>query len=577
MLRTVFDWLDERLGLRQITGAALDEEIRGGARWAYVFGSAVLFVFLTQALTGIFMAMYYVPSSDHAHISVAYIQKVVPAGSIVRGLHYYGATLFIILIVCHMSQTFFFGAYKRKRELNWLVGGALLLIALGFGFTGYLLPWDQEAYFGTKVGTSIAGEIPVVGPYQQHLMLGGTEITSLTLSRFFMVHAFLLPLCLVGLIGLHLFLFRKAGPAGPYHDKDDSKIERFYPKQLLMDMVVILVVFAVLLLLARFIPADLGPEADPTSDYLARPAWYFLPLFELLKYFPGRWSLIPTAIFPLVLFGLIFAVPFLDRRAERSPLKRPIASVAFCFVLVGAVGLGVISRIQDRNNPEFNAKLQKQKEESENFLKSSFAPQDNGRLIPVTPPTVANPAEDGSPALRIYLANCSSCHGATGDGGPLGPSLVNISRRRHLTAEYLTNWIAGHNRELAAGSMPKFQQLDQTQRSELADFITKLDKPLELVEASHGAEAAGNPPGPAAPPKAYADNCAMCHGDKGEGGVGPALSGVTAKAKRTDADLNKILTDSARQYGLKDPMPASFPGLTAGDRSAIIAWLHSLK
>ncbi|MGH9764878.1 MAG: cytochrome b N-terminal domain-containing protein, partial [Blastocatellia bacterium] len=200
MLTRIFNWLDERLSIRQTTHTALDEEIRGGARWAYVLGSAVLFVFLTQALTGIFMAMYYVPSSDHAHISVAYIQKVVPAGSIVRGLHYYGASLFIILIIAHMSQTFFFGAYKRKRELNWLVGGLLLLIALGFGFTGYLLPWDQEAYFGTKVGTAIAGEIPVVGPFQQHLMLGGREITSLTLSRFFMVHAFLLPVCLVGLV-----------------------------------------------------------------------------------------------------------------------------------------------------------------------------------------------------------------------------------------------------------------------------------------------------------------------------------------------------------------------------------------
>ncbi|MGH9823050.1 MAG: cytochrome b, partial [Blastocatellia bacterium] len=290
----VYDWLDERAGVKRMVSSALDEEIRGGSRWAYVLGSAVLFVFLLQGLTGIFLTMYYVPSSDHAHVSVSYIQKALAGGSLVRGIHFYGASAFIILILAHMTQVFLFGAYKQKRELIWLAGALLLLLALGFGFTGYLLPWDQEAYFGTKVGTSIAGEIPIVGAAQQHIMLGGSEITSLTLSRFFMVHVFILPLGLLLFAGLHLFLFRKAGPAGPYHKDDDARVERFYPKQMWKDAVCAFVIFVILVALATLVPARLGPQADPTSDYLARPAWYFLPLFQLLKYFPGRLSLIPT-------------------------------------------------------------------------------------------------------------------------------------------------------------------------------------------------------------------------------------------------------------------------------------------
>ena len=222
-----YDWLDERTGIKQIVRRALDEPIRGGARWSYVFGSALLLLFVIQALTGIFLTMYYVPSADHAHVSVAYIQKAVPGGALIRGLHYYGASAMVILLIAHLTQTFVFGAYKQKRELLWIVGGILLLLTLGFAFTGQLLPWDQEAYFGTKVGTSIAGEIPVIGPLQQRIMLGGSDITSSTLSRFFMAHVFLLPLALGSLVLLHVYLFRHAGAAGPFHNRQSTSGRSF--------------------------------------------------------------------------------------------------------------------------------------------------------------------------------------------------------------------------------------------------------------------------------------------------------------------------------------------------------------
>ncbi len=567
----IYVWLDERAGIGRLIGGALDEPIRGGARWAYVFGSALVFLFSLQVVTGIFLAMYYVPSSDHAHASVAYIQKAVSGGALLRGLHYYGASAMIMIIVAHISQTFLYGAYKGKRELVWIVGGALLLIVLGFAFTGYLLPWDQDAYFGTKVGTSIAGEIPLVGPLQQRIMLGGSEITSLTLSRFFMVHVFLLPLSLAILVVVHIYLFRKAGPAGPFHSKADHRVERFYPRQLLKDFVFVLVVFIVLIALAHFIPARLGPQADPTSDFLARPAWYFLPLFELLKYFPGKLSLIPTVVLPAVLFGVIFLLPFFDRRGERHPLRRPVASAALVFTLTGAIGLIVLSKYQDRANPEYSAKLKQQDEEAIAFMKSPFQPQEIGRSIPTAPPTVvSNPLEAGSTPQKIFFANCANCHGTSAEGGTLGPSLVNLERRRKLTADFLANWIAGHGREPSADSMPRFRQLTEGEREELAEWLLKVDKPLAQPETNPQPGRDGEAPA------AFVASCAFCHGDRGEGNIGPSLAGITSKPNRGPEELLRMLSNS-RAFGLKDPMPESFPDLSDKDKQAIVEWLSRLK
>ncbi|HKQ05600.1 MAG TPA: cytochrome b N-terminal domain-containing protein [Blastocatellia bacterium] len=566
----LYDWLDERAGLRGQVRKILDEPIRGGARWAYVFGSTLVFLFVLQAITGVFLAMYYVPSADHAHASVAYIQKAVPGGALIRGLHYYGASVMIIVIVAHVAQTFLFGAYKGKRELVWVVGGVLLLLVLGFAFTGYLLPWDQEAYFGTKVGTSIVGEMPVAGAATQRIMLGGTEITSLTLSRFFMTHTFLLPLALALLVLLHLYLFRRVGPAGPFHHRDDDRVDRFYPKQLFKDSLFILAVFIVLVAVAEYMPAKLGPQADPTTDFLARPPWYFLPLFELLKYFPGKLSLIPTVLLPAVLFGTILLLPFLARRRERNPLRRPVASASLVFVLAGAVSLIALSKYQDRSNPEFRAKLEQQEEEAKAFLQAEFQPQQIGRSVAITPPAATNPVETNSGALKIFLANCANCHGVNATGGPLGPPLLNLARRRNLSFDYLTNWIAGHAREPMADSMPRYNQLAEEERRELAEWLLKLDKPVQRSTAA--LPAAGN----AQPPAAYNTSCAVCHGDRGEGNIGPSLIGVMKKPKRRKEDLLNIL-DNSRAYGLKDPMPKSFPAISEEDKRAIVKWLAGLN
>jgi len=210
------EWLNSRTGCYSLLRGALDEPIPGGARWAYIFGSGLLYLFLSQVITGVFLALYYVPSSDHAHTTVAYISKVVSSGLFLRSLHAYGATAIVILLFLHISQTLLYGSYKGRREMLWLSGCFLLALMLGMAFTGYLLPWDKQAYFASAVGTNIITEIPVIGSPLQELLRGGSQMGTLTISRFFVLHAFVLPGLLIAFIGAHLFFVSQSGPGGTY-------------------------------------------------------------------------------------------------------------------------------------------------------------------------------------------------------------------------------------------------------------------------------------------------------------------------------------------------------------------------
>ena len=191
--RRFLHWLDRRTGINSLLRIALDEPIPGGSRLAFIFGSGLLFLFLSQVITGVFLVLYYVPSADHAHVTVAYIMKVVTDGRIIRGLHVYGASAMIIVLFAHLTQVFSYGSYKGRRELLWVVGCVLFFLILGMAFTGYLLPWDQQAYFATSVGTNIVSAVPFVGDALKRLMRGGTSLGTLTLSRFFVLHVFIFP------------------------------------------------------------------------------------------------------------------------------------------------------------------------------------------------------------------------------------------------------------------------------------------------------------------------------------------------------------------------------------------------
>jgi ubiquinol-cytochrome c reductase cytochrome b subunit len=219
MMNKVFDWLDERLGLQTIYQTTLDRKVPK-VNWFFTLGSASAFLFVMQGVTGIFLTLYYVPTPDHAYDSIQYIMNEVAFGWLIRGIHHWGASLMVLIVFLHLLRTFYFAAYKYPRELTWITGVMLFLITLGMGFTGYLLPWNQRAYWATTVGTEIAGTVPFIGSYINNALRGGTDLSALTLSRFFSAHIWFLPAVLAMIIGVHIYLVIRLGIAG-IPDKED--------------------------------------------------------------------------------------------------------------------------------------------------------------------------------------------------------------------------------------------------------------------------------------------------------------------------------------------------------------------
>jgi len=210
MSAKVLTWLDERLGFTSIYNTVFDRDVPK-VNWWYTLGSATLFLFLMQVVTGIFLTTYYVPTPDHAYDSIQYIMNDVAFGWLIRGIHHWGASLMVVFVFIHMLRTFFMAAYKYPREVTWLTGVFLLLATLGMGFTGYLLPWNQKAYWATTVGTEIPGTVPLIGPFLTRILRGGAELSAVTLARFFSVHIWFLPLVMVLLLGIHLYLVVRIG------------------------------------------------------------------------------------------------------------------------------------------------------------------------------------------------------------------------------------------------------------------------------------------------------------------------------------------------------------------------------
>ena len=210
MFRKLFSWFDERLGLKTIYDTVLDRKIPK-VNWFFTLGSASLFLFLLQGVTGMLLTMYYVPSPDHAYDSIQYIMNGVAFGWLVRGIHHWGATLMVLVVFLHMLRTFYFGAYKYPREFTWVTGVILLVATLGMGFTGYLLPWNQKAYWATTVGTSIAGTVPFIGKFIEQVLRGGGDLSAMTLARFFSAHIWWLPAILLGVIGIHMYMVIRLG------------------------------------------------------------------------------------------------------------------------------------------------------------------------------------------------------------------------------------------------------------------------------------------------------------------------------------------------------------------------------
>ena len=448
-----FEWLDRRTGIDSLLHEALDEPIPGGARWAYVFGSVLLFLFISQTITGVFLALYYVPSATSAHTTVAYIVKEVTAGSFLRSLHAYGSSAVVIVVLLHLTQTYLYGAYKGRRELLWISGCFLLGLMLAMAFTGYLLPWDQKAYFATTVGTNMASDIPFVGTWLKRFMRGGDEMGTLTVSRFFVAHVFILPAVLVGFIAAHVYLFRKAGAAGPpSEDPVNPKLptQRFYPKQVMMDTIVALLMILILGSLAHLWPTELGPKANPAdTQYVPRPEWYYLPIFQWLKYWRGPYAILGIIVIPAITAALLVLVPFIDRRLERRPWRRPIAVGVFGFILAGFVAMGFMSVRDDQRDPSIAKQVAKQHEATEQFMREPFEPEGASSL---SAPVIAVLDPIAASGKKVYEGeSCDACHGESGVGTAIAPKLAGPVAQK--SADELSNLLKHPTQQMQDGGM----------------------------------------------------------------------------------------------------------------------------
>jgi len=422
------DWIDERLGHRALMKWFLDEPVPGGARWSYVFGSVLVFLLIMQAVTGILLASFYAPSSTDAWASVAYIQTQVPLGWFIRGLHSTGASAMVSVVCLHLLQVTLWGAYRKPRELNWWIGLVMMGLLFAFALTGYLLPWDQKGYWATQVATSLMGAAPGVGPWLKSVVQGGPEYGNLTLTHFYALNVALLPLTLIGLVVVHVALFRKHGVT-PAFKHDPSVSDTFWPRQLVRDFIAMTVTLAIIfVVVAKGHGAALEAPADPASSYDARPEWYFYPLFQLLKFFPGRLEIVGAVGAPLVAGGILFALPFYDRAATRqlSTRKLAVSSVLLVLFVAGALGAaGAAGDARNANYQKFRLRAEKANERALQLAQAGVPPE-GGLAIEQNDPLARG--------RKLYGERCAGCHLYEGEGERRAPDFDGWSSRGWLKA-----------------------------------------------------------------------------------------------------------------------------------------------
>ncbi len=411
-MKMLIDWMDDRVGIRGMLHEALYERVPGGARWRYVWGSTLVFTFLLQVITGFMLWSAYSPSTRTAWESVYFIQHEMFLGSIIRGLHHYAAQAMVVLMAIHLVQVVIDGAYKAPREVNFWLGIVLMMIVLGLSLTGYLLPWDQKGYYATQVTTNIMSVTPIVGAEVQTLAQGGNEYGHLTLTRFFAMHAGLLPASLVAFLALHIMVFRRHGLT--VHDEKHAPDTTFWPDQVLKDAVACLAVLTAVLALAVLRPAELSAPADPAVKFdAARPEWYFLFLFRFLRFqaVEALGLTFGAIIVPGVIMGIIAVMPITARLLGNFGhfLNR-----AFIWLMAaGVVALTVLAAWEDANDSDHQAALAESHRDAKRAIELASGPD----RIPVDGAVSLLRRDPFTQGPRLFAQHCSSCHRWNGHDG----------------------------------------------------------------------------------------------------------------------------------------------------------------
>jgi ubiquinol-cytochrome c reductase cytochrome b subunit len=464
ILKKIGEWLDARLQLAAPVKETMEHRVpRETASWFYVFGSAALTVFGLQVVTGILLALLYVPSGAEAWNSLQVLNHQVSLGWFIRALHGWGSNFMVAIVLIHMVQVFLFGAYKFPRELTWLIGVLLLLLTLGMAFTGQVLRFDQDAYWGLGIGASIASRVPFLGPWIVDLLLGGPIIAGATLSRFFALHVFAIPGLLIASVGLHLLLVLKLGinewpmPGRivrrstylkEYHELTQRDGVPFVPgavgKDLVFSAVILLAIAACAVFFGPFGPSG---QPDPTIiQTVPRPDYFFLWLYAVLSLLPPSLETPVLLIGPVIVLGMLLALPFVAGEGEKSWKRRPVAVLT---ISLAAVALGSFTHLAGVApwSPVMNA-WSKDPIPAQ-YLKGRTAVERRGALV-------------------FQAKQCRNCHALAGVGGQRGPSLDRVAL--DLTPDQLIRQVIQ-----GGGNMPAYgKNLNPAETRALVEFLVTL-------------------------------------------------------------------------------------------------------
>lgn len=576
MFKQLADWLDDRTGYRERRRQSLERPIPGGASWPRVLGSALLAVFLTQAVTGILLMMSYSPSTAAAWGSVFYINQIMWMGWFVRGMHHFTAEALMFLLAAHLVQAAWAGAYRRPREFTWWLGVALLILFVGLGHTGYQLPWDQKAYWSTKVSSNILSGAPVVGPYLQKILEGGSDYGNQTLTRLYALHVAILPALVAVCLVAHVALFRRHGFAGRGRATTEPAAEvssaastlvtspaaSKWTEQRFRNTAFTAAVVGVLVGLVLWNRgANLDAPADPSSsDYPARPELYFLPLYQMLKLFPGNRETIGTFVIPTALVVVLLLLPFLDRLLPHKLAH--FLACGFVFVVVGGAGyLLVQALVDDARSAEFRAARRSADQERDRAiylasLPDVGVPPDGSAYV-----LIRDPLTHGR---KVLERRCLGCHffEGKGTGEQTAAELSQFGSRQWLHG-LLDNPKASPYFGKVAGlkgmvEWKKNSKLTAKERSDVEEFVASFANipPDMTTEEWQNSPGVSDHPGLAP----FQKECGTCHKIEGlsEGGIRDAPSLFAWGSPQWIARMTRK-PGAADKYGFldeKDQMPA---------------------
>jgi len=457
ILRRAWAAIDDRTGLSHALGPVLRHPVPPAARWYYVLGSATLFAFLTLVVTGIALALAYIPSTNDAYQTLQFISHQAPFGRVLRGIHYWAASAMVLLIGLHMARTFLMGAYKYPREANWLTGVVLFMVTILIAFTGQLLRWDQTAVWTVAVVAEQVGRIPAIGSAVAHFVLAGDTWGGQTLSRFFAFHVFFIPAVIFVFIAIHLWLVLHHGISEPpqagrpvdpktyrawYRAMLEREGEPFWPDAAWRDIVFGMCVVTAIVLAAIVLGApELDKPPDPTVlNADPRPDWYLFWYFGALALIPPALENAFMILSPLVAGAVLFLIPFVSNRGERSPARRPwaVGSVLIVCMMIATLW---VAGVQSPWSPDFGA------------------PPLPTAVVAVS----AGPVVSG--ARLFHDKGCEACHTIAGLGGQRGPDLTDVGDR--LTPAEMTSQILN-----GGTNMPAFaNNITPGQLDELIAFL----------------------------------------------------------------------------------------------------------